>query len=67
MAALNKPDHFHLVMDPVNRVRLLQHKAGHLHQTMHHHPVEQKEYLYQFCEDAPEMVNWQWPQSSEKS
>jgi len=64
---LNELDRFHLVMDVVNRVPLLQDKAGHLHQMMHDKLVEHKEYIYQFGEDMPEIVNWQWPQSSEKS
>jgi len=67
MAVLNELDRFHLVMDVVNRVPLLQNKAGHLHQKMHDKLVEHKEYINQFGEDMPEIVNWQWPQSSEKS
>ena len=60
MVVLNDLDRFHLVIDVVNRVPKMQHRAAHIKQAMRDRIIEHKQYIEQHGEDMPEIRNWTW-------
>ncbi|MGA2668923.1 MAG: phosphoketolase family protein [Ignavibacteria bacterium] len=60
MAVLNDLDRFHLVMDVIDRVPILEKTGVHLKQKMQYKLIEHKQYIYQHGDDMPEIRNWKW-------
>ncbi len=60
MAVLNDLDRFHLVGDVVDRLPQLQEQAGYVKQAIRDKLIEHREYICQFGEDMPEILNWRW-------
>ncbi len=61
MVVLNDLDRFHLVIDVVDRVSKIQHRAAHIKQAMHDRLIEHKQYIEQYGEDMPAIRDWEWP------
>ncbi len=61
MVVLNDLDRFHLVIDVMNRVPSMQHRAAHIKQAMHDRLIEHKQYIEQYGEDMPAIRDWAWP------
>ncbi|MFA5170766.1 MAG: phosphoketolase family protein [Sulfuriferula sp.] len=61
MVVLNDLDRFHLVIDVVDRVPKIQHRAAHIKQAMHDKLIEHKQYIEQHGEDMPAIRDWEWP------
>lgn len=61
MVVLNDLDRFHLVIDVVDRVPKIQHRAAHIKQAMHDRLIEHKQYIEQHGEDMPAIRDWEWP------
>src|SRR5438874_2425023 len=62
MVMLNDLDRYHLVMDVIDRVPSLGSKAAHVRQAMVDQRLRARQYTRDHGEDAPEIVNWVWPQ-----
>jgi xylulose-5-phosphate/fructose-6-phosphate phosphoketolase len=60
MAVLNDLDRFHLVMDVIDRVPILEKTGVHLKQKMQYKLIEHKQYIYKHGDDMPEIRNWRW-------
>lgn len=60
MVVLNDLDRFHLVIDVVDRVPCMQHRAAHIKQAMHERLIEHKQYIEQYGEDMPAIRDWKW-------
>jgi xylulose-5-phosphate/fructose-6-phosphate phosphoketolase len=60
MVVLNDLDRFHLVMDVIDRVPLLESSSGHVKQQMKNKLIEHKQYIYENGEDMPEVRDWKW-------
>jgi xylulose-5-phosphate/fructose-6-phosphate phosphoketolase len=60
MVVLNDLDRFHLVIDVVDRVPSMQHRAAHIKQAMHDRLIEHKQYIEQYGEDMPAIRDWKW-------
>ncbi|MDO8413687.1 MAG: phosphoketolase family protein, partial [Gallionellaceae bacterium] len=67
MAVLNDLDRFHLVMDVADRVAKLADQVAYLKQHMHNKLIEHRHYITQHGQDMPEILEWKWPNTSEKS
>ncbi len=61
MAVLNDLDRFHLVIDVIDRVPSLGHKASYLRQLMRDKLIEHREYIERHGQDMPEILEWTWP------
>ncbi|QDU10394.1 phosphoketolase [Gimesia aquarii] len=60
MVVLNDLDRFHLVQDVIDRVPNLGAKAAYLKQAMRDKLIEHKQYIREYGEDMPEVLNWTW-------
>ncbi|WP_162083396.1 phosphoketolase family protein [Sulfuriferula nivalis] len=60
MVVLNDLDRFHLVIDVMDRVPKMQHRAAHIKQAMHDRLIEHKQYIEQYGEDMPAIRDWKW-------
>ncbi len=67
MVVRNDLDRFHLLMDVVDRVDILNDRAGHLHQLMRDKLVEHHEYIIKHGQDMPEISHWKWPVVTEET
>ncbi len=61
MVVLNDLDRYHLVMDAVDRLPKIAHRAAELKQAMRDKRAEHKRYIAEHGEDMPEIRNWKWP------
>ncbi len=61
MVMLNNLDRYHLVMDVVDRVPSLGHRAADLRQEMADRRVEARAWTREHGEDIPAVTGWQWP------
>ena len=61
MAVLNDLDRFHLVMDVADRVPKLADQAAYLKQHMRDKLTEHRQYITQYGQDMPEILEWKWP------
>lgn len=61
MVVLNTLDRFHLVIDVANRVPSLQNRAAHIKQAMRDKLNQHTQYIHQYGEDMPEILEWTWP------
>jgi len=62
MAMLNDIDRYHLVMDVIDRVPSLGSRAAHVRQEMVDLRLRARQYTRDHGQDAPEILNWTWPQ-----
>jgi xylulose-5-phosphate/fructose-6-phosphate phosphoketolase len=60
MVVLNDLDRFHLVMDVINRVPKLGHRAAHARQAMQDKRAEHKAYIAKYGDDQPDIRDWKW-------
>ena len=60
MVVLNDLDRFHLVIDVMNRVPKMQHRAAHIKQAMRDRIIEHKQYIERYGEDMPAIRDWEW-------
>jgi xylulose-5-phosphate/fructose-6-phosphate phosphoketolase len=60
MVVLNDLDRFHLVMDVIDRVPTLGHRAARLKQWCRDKLTEHREYIVRFGEDLPAIRDWAW-------
>ncbi|HEX3656001.1 MAG TPA: phosphoketolase family protein [Pirellulales bacterium] len=60
MAVLNDLDRFHLVADAVDRLPQLGASAAYIKQWCRDKLIEHRQYIYQYGEDMPEILNWRW-------
>ena len=61
MVVLNDLDRFHLVMDAIERVPMLEPIGGHAKEAMGHKLLEHKQYIRKYGDDMPEIRDWKWP------
>jgi len=61
MVVLNELDRFHLVMDVAKRVPKLHAQSAHIKQAMRDKLNQHAQYILEYGEDMPEILNWQWP------
>jgi len=57
---MNDLDHFHLVLNAIDRLPQLGPSAAHVKQAIRNKLVEHKQYIAEHGEDMPEIRNWQW-------
>ena len=60
MVVMNDLDRFHLVADVIDRVPQLGSRAAYVKQAIRDKLIEHKQYINQFGEDMPEILNWKW-------
>lgn len=60
MVVLNDLDRFHLVMDVVDRVSQLENGGAHVKQLMRGRLFEHRQYINEFGDDMPEVLDWKW-------
>lgn len=60
MTVCNDMDRFHLVLDVIERVGLVDDAASQLKQLMHSKLIEHKEFIKVHGIDMPEVRNWAW-------
>jgi xylulose-5-phosphate/fructose-6-phosphate phosphoketolase len=60
MVVLNDLDRFHLVMDVIDRVPTLGHRAARVKQWCRDKLTEHREYIVRTGEDLPEVRDWVW-------
>ena len=60
MCVINGIDRYHLVMDVIELVPTLRHRAALLKQEMRDKLVEHKEYIKSNGDDMPEVKDWAW-------
>ncbi|CCE25819.1 phosphoketolase family protein [Methylotuvimicrobium alcaliphilum] len=63
MTVLNDLDRFHLVMDTIDRLPQTGEKGIHLKQQLQSKLIAHRQYINQYGEDMPEILNWQWGRS----
>jgi len=63
MVMLNDLDRFHLVMDVIDRVPGLAHRAASLRQHMMDERLRARAYTREVGDDMPEVRDWVWPGS----
>jgi xylulose-5-phosphate/fructose-6-phosphate phosphoketolase len=61
MTVLNRLDRFDLVMDVIDRVPELLHRAAYLRQEMSDRKIRHWNYTIEHGEDMPEIQDWTWP------
>ncbi len=61
MVVRNELDRFHLVIDVVDRVPVVQARAEHIKQAMHYRLMEHTRYIQRVGDDMPEIRDWKWP------
>jgi xylulose-5-phosphate/fructose-6-phosphate phosphoketolase len=60
MTVLNDLDRFHLVIDVINRLKLIREEAQALKQLMEMKLIEHRNYINIHGVDMPEVRNWRW-------
>jgi len=60
MVVMNDLDRYHLLMDAVERLPKIAHRAAELKQAMHDKLAEHKRYIAEHGDDMPEIRNWKW-------
>ena len=60
MVVMNDLDRFHLVMDVIDRVPIIERIGAHVKQAMKNKLLEHKAYVREHGIDMPEIVNWKW-------
>ena len=60
MVVLNDLDRYHLVMDVIDRVPALGHRAAHVEQAMRDKRTAHRAYIKQHGDDMPEIRDWTW-------
>ena len=60
MVVMNDLDRFHLVADVIDRVPQLGSRAAYIKQAIRDKLIEHKQYINQYGEDMPEILNWKW-------
>jgi xylulose-5-phosphate/fructose-6-phosphate phosphoketolase len=60
MAVLNDMDRFHLVQDVIDRLPQLAGRGDYLKQDTRDKLLEHKQYICEYGEDMPEILNWKW-------
>jgi len=60
MVVLNDLDRFHLVIDVIDRVPVLQRIGAHVKQLMREKRQEHTEYICIYGDDMPEIRDWKW-------
>jgi xylulose-5-phosphate/fructose-6-phosphate phosphoketolase len=61
MTVMNNLDRFDLVMDVIDRVPELGHRAGHVRQAMRDQLIDHWNYTVTHGDDKPEIKDWVWP------
>jgi xylulose-5-phosphate/fructose-6-phosphate phosphoketolase len=60
MAVMNEIDRYHLACDVIDRVPRLQDKAVYLKQYFRDKLIDHQNYIVEYGEDMPEILNWRW-------
>ena len=60
MTVLNDLDRFHLVMDTIDRLPHTGEQGIQLKQQLGAKLIAHRQYINQYGEDMPEILNWQW-------
>ena len=60
MTVLNDLDRFHLVMDTIDRLPQTGEKGIQLKQQLETKLIAHRQYINQYGEDMPEILNWKW-------
>ncbi|MBK6958841.1 MAG: phosphoketolase family protein [Nitrosomonas sp.] len=60
MVVMNDLDRFHLVADVIDRVPQLGTRVAYVKQAIRDKLIEHKQYINQYGEDIPEILNWKW-------
>ncbi|MDP2223919.1 phosphoketolase [Nitrosomonas sp.] len=60
MVVMNDLDRFHLVADVIDRVPKLGTRVAYVKQAIRDKLIEHKQYINQYGEDMPEILNWKW-------
>jgi xylulose-5-phosphate/fructose-6-phosphate phosphoketolase len=60
MVVRNDLDRYHLVMDVIDRVPALGHRAAHVEQAMRDKRTAHRAYIKQHGDDIPEIRDWRW-------
>ncbi|MDP1548850.1 MAG: phosphoketolase family protein [Nitrosomonas sp.] len=60
MVVMNDLDRFHLVADVIDRVPQLGTRVAYVKQAIRDKLIEHKQYINQYGEDMPEILNWKW-------
>jgi xylulose-5-phosphate/fructose-6-phosphate phosphoketolase len=60
MVVLNDLDRFHLVIDVIDRVPLLQRTGAHVKQLMREKRQDHTNYIHIHGDDMPEIRDWKW-------
>ena len=60
MVVLNDLDRFHLVMDVIDRASQLENGGAHVKQLMRDRLFEHRQYINEFGDDMPEVLDWKW-------
>jgi xylulose-5-phosphate/fructose-6-phosphate phosphoketolase len=61
MVVLNDLDRFHLVMDAIERVPMLEPIGSHAREVVRDKLLEHKQYIRKYGDDMPEIRDWKWP------
>ncbi|PYS47443.1 MAG: phosphoketolase, partial [Acidobacteria bacterium] len=61
MVVLNDLDRFHLVMDVIERVPVLERIGAHAKQEMRDRLIEHTRYIRKYGDDPSEVRDWKWP------
>ena len=61
MVVMNDLDRFHLVMDVIDRVPMLERIGAPVKQLMREKILNHKQYISVHGDDMPEIRNWKWP------
>jgi len=61
MTVMNELDRFDLVMDVIDRVPRLGHRAGYVRQAMRDRLIEHWNFTVSHGQDMPEISDWVWP------
>jgi xylulose-5-phosphate/fructose-6-phosphate phosphoketolase len=61
MVVLNDLDRFHLVMDVIERVPVLERVGAHTKQEMRDKLIEHQHYIRKYGDDLPQICDWKWP------
>jgi xylulose-5-phosphate/fructose-6-phosphate phosphoketolase len=61
MTVLNNLDRFDLVIDVIDRVPQLRHRAAYTRQAMQDNLIEHHNYVHSHGEDMPAVRDWTWP------
>jgi xylulose-5-phosphate/fructose-6-phosphate phosphoketolase len=61
MVVLNDLDRFHLVMDVIERVPVLERVGAHAKQEMRDKLFEHQHHIRKYGDDLPQICDWKWP------